>query len=151
MEKKEKEEEAKQHKKEDKSDAKEENDKEGELKRKREEHEKGLIFRFTGVPEEINRTQIKEALAAQGNVLYVDYDKDVSQGNGWARFATAEDCKKVKEYLDSNKLFDAEVKATILEGEEEDQYYQKMHDEQSKRGKGKGGKRGKGSRRGRKN
>lgn len=101
-------------------------------KRERVEFEPGTIIHFTGVPETIKRNEIRDLLAQHANVAYVDYEMETSKGSGWVRFASAEDCKKAKEFMDTNKMFDVDVKATILEGEEAKQYNEKANADSEK-------------------
>eukprot|EP01096_Ripella_sp_DP13-Kostka_P012640 TRINITY_DN532_c0_g1_i4.p1 TRINITY_DN532_c0_g1~~TRINITY_DN532_c0_g1_i4.p1 ORF type:complete len:356 (-),score=192.31 TRINITY_DN532_c0_g1_i4:207-1202(-) len=112
----------------------------------------GLIVKYTGITvPELERDVIRALFQEHAEVQYVDYQKGAAEG--YARFSTAEDAKKVIEAINAaeKKIGEDIIKTSLVEGEEEQAYWTNvwsfMDSSRSKRG-GKGGRGGRGGGRG---
>lgn len=86
-------------------------------------HPQGVIVKISGLPEEASWRDIKADISPHGNVVYLNYERNSSVC--YARLMTAEEAMKVKDILSlpDELVCDASVEASILEGDEEAQYW----------------------------
>lgn len=133
-------------------------EKEETMKRKEEEEEedfkkkmtKGAILVLDGVPKDVRRDAIKEQFKNYGTCSWVDLDEEKAEAR--LRFdqegSASEVLEKAKEEGGGSvKVEDTEVKARVLEGEEECEHWKKMfqdmrakkNKDRSKKGRGRFG------------
>jgi len=138
------------HKKQ-KTDKAEENQEE----EKKDSFTKGLILKFNDIGPSITREILKEIFGEFGSVVYCDFNQNDT--DGFIRFATTEDATSaVNKMKEAKKPIGGKVpQLALLEGEEEEQYWQKVsslkgarqqmkHSSRGRGGRGRGGRGGRG-------
>jgi len=140
--------------KEKKKEQKEKSEKKGKDKKRKEpdeeeeeEYTKGLILSYKGIGPQ-KREDLKPIFSEFGDVQFVDHTANAE--NGYIRFAAPEQASKAVESLTASKReFGGKVPTlAILEGEEEQKYWQALNEAKKGgrggRGRGRGGRGGRG-------
>eukprot|EP00029_Vermamoeba_vermiformis_P009980 TRINITY_DN514_c0_g2_i1.p1 TRINITY_DN514_c0_g2~~TRINITY_DN514_c0_g2_i1.p1 ORF type:complete len:333 (+),score=140.51 TRINITY_DN514_c0_g2_i1:37-999(+) len=86
---------------------------------------KGLVMIVTGLGEKTDRDELKDLFTGYGSVKYVEYIP--ADHKAFIRFADTDSAQNaLKEYKEGDKeIAGGKVTATMLEGEAEDEYWQK--------------------------
>lgn len=93
---------------------------------------KGLVLRFAEVPDSISREDLKEAFQDCGDIAWVDFERGQTEGH--IRFALAEGAAAAVGALKSGsvKLNESAFTGSLLTGDEETQYWEKVWEAQGK-------------------
>jgi len=116
-------------KKRSRDDKEKEKGKEDELKFK-----EGVVVKFSGIPEEKkdDKGALKDFFSKFGKVNYVEYRPDQSS-DAYCRFDDPESAKKLVESADTEKYFDATLTYSLLAGDDEKAYWDKIAEFHSKK------------------
>jgi len=111
------------------------------------DHEKGVIIEMKDIGPNVKRDEIKAILAVFGTVKYVELQNGSTEG--FLRMEQPEEALKVVKLVAENQtpIGGKVPQLRILEGDEEETYWQKIKSSSSSRDgrkKGRGGKRGRG-------
>mmetsp|Transcript_8727 Transcript_8727/g.8832 ORF Transcript_8727/g.8832 Transcript_8727/m.8832 type:complete len:355 (+) Transcript_8727:107-1171(+) len=116
------------------------------------EYTKGLIFKMTNIPTDLTTFQIKDAIKEHVDVRFVDYTPGESK-EAYIRLGSTDSAQKLAtKFTEGLSLIPdtPKVEATLLEGEEERVYWQKIEEGGAARAaNNRGGRGGRGRGRGR--
>jgi len=87
----------------------------------------GVIVKFSGIPEDKrnDKSGLKEYFSKFGKVNYVEYRPDESL-SGYCRYDDSESATTVVAQAETEKYGDATLTFSILEGNEEKEYWDKI-------------------------